>query len=94
MFAIALCHTIITEKNSEGEIVFNASSPDELALINWAKFCGCEFKGIDKNNNMLIEFKNITYKYQILQVLEFNSSRLKDFYKKMIEFVILEKDNQ
>jgi phospholipid-transporting ATPase len=83
LFAIALCHTIITEKNSEGEIVFNASSPDELALINWSKYCGCEFKGVDKNNNMIVEFKNFSYKFQVLQVLEFNSSRLMGSFIKM-----------
>jgi phospholipid-transporting ATPase len=36
---LAFCHTIVIEKRGE-EIIYNASSPDELALVNFAKFCG------------------------------------------------------
>jgi phospholipid-transporting ATPase len=43
---LALCHTIITEKQ-ENELIYNASSPDELALINFAKFSGVEYIGMD-----------------------------------------------
>lgn len=39
MFLLALCHTIIIEKTGT-ELVYNASSPDELALINFAKYLG------------------------------------------------------
>lgn len=42
---IATCHTIITDKNNDGETIYNASSPDELALVNFAKFCGVEYLG-------------------------------------------------
>ena len=42
--AIGLCHTIITDtkKTKEGEdyLVYNASSPDELALVNGARHLG------------------------------------------------------
>ena len=36
---ITLCHTIIIEEK-DGEIVYNASSPDELSLVNFTRFCG------------------------------------------------------
>ena len=39
LFHLALCHTIIIEKVNN-QIVYNASSPDELALLNFAKYCG------------------------------------------------------
>lgn len=45
---LAVCHTIITEKK-DGELSYNASSPDELALINLARFVGFEYRGIDEN---------------------------------------------
>jgi phospholipid-transporting ATPase len=38
----------------EDEILYNASSPDELALINFAKLCGYRFMGIDDNNIMTV----------------------------------------
>ena len=36
---LAFCHTIVIEKR-DNEIIYNASSPDELALVNFAKYCG------------------------------------------------------
>jgi hypothetical protein len=35
---------------------YNASSPDELALVNAAKFFGAEFIKRDEDNNMVITF--------------------------------------
>lgn len=75
LFAIGLCHTILVEKNEKGEIIYNASSPDELALVNWARFCGCEFQGCDENNFASLAFDGKTYKFEILYVFEFNSVR-------------------
>ena len=62
-------------------MVYNASSPDELALLNWARFCGCVFRGVDENNCAIVEFMGKSFKFEILQVLEFNSARLIIFYK-------------
>jgi len=42
LYLLALCHNIITEIK-DGKIVYNASSPDELALVNFARFIGCEY---------------------------------------------------
>ena len=39
IMALAICHTVDTEKKN-GNIEYFASSPDELALINFAKFVG------------------------------------------------------
>ena len=47
---LALCHTIIVEKNGD----YSASSPDELAFVNFAKLLGYEFVGIDDDNNMTL----------------------------------------
>jgi phospholipid-transporting ATPase len=72
--ALALCHTIITERIN-GVLTYNASSPDELALVNFAKFSGYEYMGTDDDNYMKVKVKDIEYKYKLLNVLEFNSSR-------------------
>jgi phospholipid-transporting ATPase len=71
---IAFCHTILCEEKA-GELVYNASSPDELALVNWARFCGCEFQGVDDKDNMQIQYLGQTVASQLLYVLEFNSTR-------------------
>ena len=45
MFHLALCHTIVSSRNprNEDQVVLNASSPDELALLNAAKYYGIDF---------------------------------------------------
>ena len=52
--------------NEEGEKVlsYNASSPDELALVNAAWYFGYTFQGRDEENNMIVEVKNVTDKFQ------------------------------
>jgi phospholipid-transporting ATPase len=77
---LAICHTVIVEEKKDGTSVFNASSPDELALVNAAKYFGYCFKGRDEDNNMIIEVSNneigaLEAKYKLLNVLEFNSTR-------------------
>lgn len=57
---LALCHTIILDERS-GK--YNASSPDELALVNAAKFFGVVFKKRDEDNNLVIDFRGTTLKY-------------------------------
>eukprot|EP01016_Furgasonia_blochmanni_P002413 TRINITY_DN10948_c0_g1_i1.p1 TRINITY_DN10948_c0_g1~~TRINITY_DN10948_c0_g1_i1.p1 ORF type:complete len:1143 (+),score=254.78 TRINITY_DN10948_c0_g1_i1:224-3652(+) len=71
---LALCHTIITEMK-DGDIAYNAASPDELALINFARFAGAKYMGTDDDNNMVVDFLGKTYRYKLLKTLEFNSTR-------------------
>ena len=85
MFFLALCHTVVVESKAI-EIIYNASSPDELALINFAKFCGVEFKGIE-DNYLLVDFKRNVYKYKLLQIFEFTSTRKR-------QSIIFETDNK
>lgn len=75
LLSVALCHTIIADHKENGELIYNASSPDELAIVNWARFCGVEFQGIDDNNCMVIDFFGKTLTYELLQTLEFSSLR-------------------
>lgn len=39
---LAVCHTVVVEEKG-GKNVYNASSPDELALVQGAKFLGLTF---------------------------------------------------
>lgn len=56
MLLLALCHTIIIE-NKNGKLNYNASSPDELALVNAARFFGVKYVERDEDNNLFIDFK-------------------------------------
>jgi magnesium-transporting ATPase (P-type) len=73
---LAICHTIIIE-NKNGVINYNASSPDELALTNAARFFGFVFDDRDEDNNVIIHHKetDTRLKYELLDIIEFTSSR-------------------
>jgi magnesium-transporting ATPase (P-type) len=53
MTILAVCHTIIVEMK-DNQIIYNASSPDELALINAARHFGVVFESRDENANLEI----------------------------------------
>lgn len=71
---LALCHNIIIE-NKNGKINYNASSPDELALVNAARFFGVKYMDRDEENNLFIDFKQERQKWKLLNTIEFNSTR-------------------
>jgi len=52
MMFLAACHTIIID---EKKGTFNAASPDELALVHFAKQFGFVFAGKDPDNNVVVE---------------------------------------
>jgi phospholipid-transporting ATPase len=72
---LSLCHTALIE----GEIPTHSyctSSPDELALVNFARFGGYEFRGLDKQDNYhLSMLDGSTQTLKVLYTLEFNSKR-------------------
>lgn len=71
-----MCHTIIVEKSEDGKIVYNASSPDELALVNAARKLGITL--VDRNNEdntLTIDFLGQLLTYSLLNIIEFNSNR-------------------
>lgn len=78
---LGLCHTIIPEnKNDEklgSYINYNASSPDELALVNAARHFGFSFTERDENQCMVVENRILgsVQKFELLNVIEFDSAR-------------------
>jgi magnesium-transporting ATPase (P-type) len=69
---LAVCHSIIIDER-KGK--YNASSPDELALVNAAKYFGAVFSKRDEESNIFIDFKGKQLKYKLLNILEFTSTR-------------------
>lgn len=59
---MAVCHTVVVE-DKNGQKSYNASSPDELALVNGAKFFNWEFVGRDEDDNILIKIPGGERKY-------------------------------
>lgn len=75
---LGVCHTVIVESKEIKGVqtkVYNASSPDELALVNGMRHFGFSFVDRDVEDNIVIEYKNETLKYKLLHVIEFTSDR-------------------
>ena len=55
---LGICHTVVSEeKKIKGQSVrfYNASSPDELALVNGMRHFGFAFRDRDQDDNMIID---------------------------------------
>ena len=76
---ISLCHTVITNPKelANNRIIYQASSPDEMSLINAARYFGFIFKGRDINNNIFMEINGKEVQYRLLNLLEYSSERKK-----------------
>lgn len=72
---LSLCHMIITEEKEDGEIVYNSSSPDEIALTNFGKYCGYEFRGMNEKNQMSVLIDGKLKVFTLHYVLDFTSKR-------------------
>lgn len=76
MLALALCHTVITERTpgDQPKLEFKAQSPDEAALVATARDCGFTVIG-RSNDGVILSVLGQEREYQVLNTLEFNSSR-------------------
>ena len=76
LFLLSSCHSVIPEINSKEKfgITFQASSPDEGALVLAAAECGYLFKFRDQNS-IIISKNGIDINIPILANLEFSSDR-------------------
>ncbi|MBE7181474.1 MAG: phospholipid-translocating P-type ATPase, partial [Terriglobus roseus] len=76
MLALALCHTVITERTpgDPPKIEFKAQSPDEAALVATAKDCGFTVLG-RQDDDIVLDVMGEERRYTVLNTLEFNSSR-------------------
>ncbi|KAJ3450981.1 putative phospholipid-transporting atpase [Anaeramoeba flamelloides] len=79
LLSMAVCHTVIPERNEEDQdnlkkIVYQAASPDEGALVDAARMLGYTFH-TRTPDSVTISNNDEDYIYEILNVLEFNSTR-------------------
>ena len=70
---LAVCHTVLIE-SKETSFEYKAQSPDEAALVNAAKNVGFTFVKRE-GNRISIDIMGTVKKFEILNVLEFNSDR-------------------
>ncbi|KHN72946.1 putative phospholipid-transporting ATPase IA [Toxocara canis] len=71
---MAVCHTVVPEMDDEGVLGYQASSPDEGALVRGAAALGFIFH-TRKPNLLIIDALGKEETYEVLNVLEFTSDR-------------------
>ncbi|KAI8928628.1 hypothetical protein BC831DRAFT_500154 [Entophlyctis helioformis] len=73
---LAVCHTVIPEMSEDdpGKIVFQASSPDEAALVKGAQTLGYLFTTRKPRSVTYVNYGK-EYEWEVLQINEFNSTR-------------------
>lgn len=71
---LAICHTVIPERDEKGTIKYQAASPDEGALVAGAVELGYRFTA-RKPRTVIIEAAGQELEYELLAVCEFNSTR-------------------
>ncbi|CAI4058117.1 hypothetical protein SKDZ_04G3180 [Saccharomyces kudriavzevii ZP591] len=76
LLALALCHSVLVEPNKDDpkKLDIKAQSPDESALVCTARQLGYSFVGNTKNG-LIVEIQGVQKEFQVLNILEFNSSR-------------------
>uniref|UniRef100_A0A8C6FQI2 Phospholipid-transporting ATPase n=1 Tax=Moschus moschiferus TaxID=68415 RepID=A0A8C6FQI2_MOSMO len=72
--SLSLCHTVISEEKVEGELVYQAQSPDEGALVTAARNFGFVFRSRTSETIMVVEMGKMRI-YQLLAILDFNNVR-------------------
>ncbi|KAF4433703.1 phospholipid-transporting ATPase DNF3 [Fusarium acutatum] len=81
ILAVALCHTCLPEYKENGELEFQAASPDELALVRAAQELG--YLVINRTTQTITlqvtqpDGHEEELKYEVLDVIEFTSARKK-----------------
>ncbi|XP_058158033.1 phospholipid-transporting ATPase FetA-like [Dasypus novemcinctus] len=72
--SLSLCHTVMSEERVEGELVYQAQSPDEGALVTAARNFGFVFRSRTSETIIMVEMGE-TKVYQLLAILDFNNVR-------------------
>lgn len=76
MLALALCHSVLveTDPKNPAKLALKAQSPDEAALVSTARAVGFDFKATTKKG-VVVNVQGTPKEYQVLNSLEFNSTR-------------------
>lgn len=72
---LALCHSVIVEKDEFKNLEYHASSMDERALVNGARYLNYIYTKKDIHNTLYLEINNQEHKFKLLNTIEFDSKR-------------------
>jgi len=74
---LALCHTVMPDEDDSGNLVYQAQSPDEAALVSAARNFCFVFKDRQMKDHLYITVieNGLKCKYKVLHILDFDNVR-------------------
>ncbi|CEH18028.1 aminophospholipid-transporting p-type atpase [Ceraceosorus bombacis] len=72
VLALALCHNVTPVVNDDGTVTYQASSPDEVAIVKWTESVGLSLIARDRRS-MSLRAGDVLLAFDILEVFPFTS---------------------
>ena len=73
VLALGLCHNVTPTADDDGSITYQASSPDEVALVQWTESVGLTLSARDRTSMSLRTAAGTVLSFDILEVFPFTS---------------------
>ncbi|KAI8447164.1 phospholipid-translocating ATPase [Phakopsora pachyrhizi] len=73
ILGLALCHNVTPVKNDDGTVTYQASSPDEVAIVLYTESIGLKLVARDRNAMTLQNLSGLVLEYEILEIFPFTS---------------------
>lgn len=73
VLALGLCHNVTPAVDDDGSITYQASSPDEVAIVRWTESVGLTLSARDRTSMSLRTSAGQTLSFDILEVFPFTS---------------------
>ncbi|EKM76179.1 hypothetical protein AGABI1DRAFT_122765 [Agaricus bisporus var. burnettii JB137-S8] len=73
VLGLALCHNVTPVTNDDGSVTYQASSPDEVAIVNWTSSVGLTLVFRDRTRMELQTPSGSKLSYEILDIFPFTS---------------------
>ncbi|KAG7087819.1 hypothetical protein E1B28_013759 [Marasmius oreades] len=73
VLSLGLCHNVTPVTNDDGSVTYQASSPDEVAIVTWTQSVGLTLTFRDRTRIHLQSPSGSTLTYEILEIFPFTS---------------------
>lgn len=73
VLALGLCHNVTPVANDDGSITYQASSPDEVAIVRWTESVGLTLSSRERTKMELKAASGQTLSFEVLEIFPFTS---------------------
>lgn len=73
VLGLALCHNVTPVKNDDGTTTYQASSPDEVAIVKWTESVGLTLDHRDRTSIKIRVPNGSIIEFQVLEIFPFTS---------------------